>query len=451
MFVLLGMRTCALARRECVVCVDPPRQVSGHVEGHDVRLYGSIFSRQVHEGGAKAIPVARTPNDVLSRRRWAFVIVFGLHGCLTMEALRKAKLRFARLRVHWDRFANSPRGEWILWTLRQVLTAIVVGYLIYQMATIGWNEIWRSMPRTPWFYVIFVGMYFTLPIFQALIFALIWGRSPFELFPPTLKKRVYNKDVLSYSGDVYLYFWARDRVRDWTDRELVHAIKDNAIISSVASTIVAFGLLAGFLFSGYVALPDSIAQNEILYLIGSLIVIAILIAVGVNFRALVFGLPGRILAAVFGLHIARLLTVMTLQILEWDVVVPEVDLEIWFTFLSLQIITGRIPFLPSRDLIFMAAGLELAGAVQVSKAAIAGVLGVHSVLDKTLNLIHFAAVSAWDRKTLEALSEMEDEMEADGTDPEAMLDADGESERPPDADSSAPSSDAGTAAPEKDG
>jgi hypothetical protein len=345
-----------------------------------------------------------------------------------MDFLAKAKIRSARLRVHWDRFAQSPHGEWILWGLRQVLTAAVVGYLVYRMTMIGWGEIWRSMPRTPWFYVIFAGMYLTLPIFQSLIFGLIWGRSPLELLPPAVKKRVYNKDVLSYSGDVYLYFWARERVADWTDSELMHAIKDNAIVSSVASTIVAFGLLAGFLFSGYVALPDTIAEHEVLYLIGAIIVAAIVIAVGVRFRTAVFGLAGRMLVAVFGLHIARLLVVMTLQILEWEVVVPEVDLEIWFTFLSLQIITGRIPFLPSRDLIFMAAGIELAGAVQVSKAAIAGVLGVHSVLDKTLNLLLFSAVSVWDRQTIDELEEMEPELPPDDAAPEATVrDGDGAS------------------------
>lgn len=324
-----------------------------------------------------------------------------------METAQKAKIRFARLRVHWNRFSQSRTGKWILWGLRQTLTVSVVAYLIYQMSQIGWAEIWSSMPRTPWFYVIFAAMYLTLPIFQALIFGLIWGRSPIELLPATVKKRVYNKDVLSYSGDVYLYFWARERVRDWTDRELLHAIKDNAIVSSVASTLVAFGLLAAFLFSGLVAIPDSIAEHEILYTGAAILVAAVLIGVGIKFRNSVFGLAGRMLGALFLLHIARLLAVMTLQILEWEVVVPGVELEIWFTFLSLQIITSRIPFLPSRDLIFMAAGIELAGAVQVSKAAIAGVLAVHSVLDKSVNLLMFGAVSVWDRKTIERLSEMD--------------------------------------------
>lgn len=339
-----------------------------------------------------------------------------------MDSVSKLKYRLARLRVHWNRFSQSPSGQWILWGLRQTLTAAIAGYLIYQMSRIGWAEIWASMPRTPWFYVIFAGMYLTLPIFQALIFALVWGRSPIELLPATVKKRVYNKDVLSYSGDVYLYFWARERIRDWSDTDLLHAIKDNAIVSSVASTIVAFGLLAAFLFSGLVAIPDAIAEHEVLYTVAAILVAAVLIGVGIKFRNSVFGLAGRVLGVLFMLHIARLLVVMTLQILEWKVVVPGIELEIWFTFLSLQIITGRIPFLPSRDLIFMAAGIELAGAVQVSKAAIAGVLGVHSVLDKSINLLMFAAVSAWDRKTIEKLSEMDAPPDPDtrlGSDEEA--------------------------------
>jgi hypothetical protein len=321
-------------------------------------------------------------------------------------------MRFARLRVLWTRFAESDRGEWILWGLRQLVTAGVVGYLIYQMSTIGWGEIWQSMPRTPWFYVIFLGMYFTLPIFQAFIFGFIWGRSPLELLPPALKKRVYNKDVLGYSGDFYLYFWARDRVRDWSDGDLLHSVKDNAIMSAVASTLVAFGLLAGFLFSGYVALPAFIARHDILYSVGTVSVVIIIVAVAVNFRSVVFGLAGRVLGVIFGLHIVRLLIVMGLQVLEWEVVVPEVGLDVWFTLLSLQIITGRIPFLPS-DLIFMSAGIELAGAIQVSRAAIAGVLGVHALLDRGLNLLLFSAVSIWDRKTLERLSDAEVEVSLD--------------------------------------
>jgi len=314
-----------------------------------------------------------------------------------MTIRQKLRIRVARLRVWWRQFADSQRGQRILWWLRQLLTAAVVAYLVYRLSQIGWVEIWQSLPRTPWFYIIFAGMYLILPTFQALIFGLIWSLSPLKIFPASLKKRVYNKDVLSYSGDVYLYFWARERL-ERPGREIMHAIKDNAIVSSVTSTLVAFGLLAAFLFSGVVAVPEIVGDNGMLYVAGTALVLGVLIAAGVRFRRNVFWLSGRLLIGISALHFVRLLAVMSLQVLEWEVVIPEVELEVWFTYLAVQIMVTRIPFLPSRDLVFLAFGIELAGAVQVSKAAIAGVLGVHSVLDKGLNLLLFSAVSAWDRR-----------------------------------------------------
>ena len=314
-----------------------------------------------------------------------------------MTVRQKLRIRVARLRVWWRQFADSDRGQRILWWVRQCLTAAVAGYLIFRLSQIGWVEIWQELPRTPWFYIIFAAMYLILPTFQALIFGLIWSLSPLKIFPASLKKRVYNKDVLSYSGDVYLYFWARERLKR-PGREIMHAIKDNAIVSSVTSTLVAFGLLAAFLMSGAVAVPAIVGANSTLYVVGTALVLGVLVAAGIRFRQNVFWLSGQMLIGISALHFTRLIAVMSLQVLEWEVVIPEVSLEVWFTYLAVQIMVTRIPFLPSRDLVFLAFGIELAGAVQVSRAAIAGVLGVHSVLDKGLNLLLFTAVSAWDRR-----------------------------------------------------
>ncbi len=320
----------------------------------------------------------------------------------------KFRMRLRRLRVRWRRFSTSRWGKRIQGAARQMLTVGIIGYLVYRMSLIGWGNIWDSLPRTPWFYVIFGAFYLCLPFFQALIFGTIWSQRLWKLFPASLKKRVYNKDVLSYSGDVYLYFWGR-RNLDLPARKVLHHIKDNAIVSSVASTFVGFGLLALFLFSGYIALPDFIARHEVAYSIG-----AVAVAVGggiaaINFRQTVFLLPSRLLLTIFGLHLVRLFVTQGLHVLEWNVVIPEVDLQVWCTFLAVQIITTRIPLLPSRDLIFLAAGIELAGIVQVPKAAIAGLLGVHSVLDKSLNLLLFAAVSLWDRESMDGMPAPEDE------------------------------------------
>ncbi len=335
------------------------------------------------------------------------------------QPLRKS---FQRWRARWRAFAATQRGKRTIKAGRYALTAAVLGYLGYRLTTIGWESIWTALPRTPWFYIIFLGMYLTLPIFQAVIYGLIFGLPVREIFPAALKKRVYNKDVMSYSGEVYLYFWARDRV-EMSGRAIMHGIKDNAIVSSITSTLVAFGLLAVFFFSGLVVLPPFIAGHQIAYIVGAAVVGAVLVGVGIKFRRTILQLPGTTILALFGLHFMRLVIVQGLQVTQWEVVAPEIDLNIWFTFLAVQIIGNSIPLIPSRDLVSVAAAIEVARAVQVPQALIAGLMGVHSLLDKTLNLILFAAVSVWDKESLQPVSKANEWPEGLGPDaPDAAHD-----------------------------
>jgi hypothetical protein len=327
------------------------------------------------------------------------------------------RMRLARLRVHWRRFSSSRGGRRVLWGGRQVLTLGIAGYLVYRMSVIGWTDIWQSLPRTPWFYVVFLGIYLTIPVFNALAFGLIWGRGVLGLLPAMLKKRVYDKDVLDRSGDVYVYFWGRTHV-DRTDRELLHHVKDNAIASAVASTLLAVLLLAGGLSLGYVPLPAAIADHGWAYGGAGVVVLLLLGAAGVRFRRTVFLLPARMLGLLFVVHLARVLVQKTLLLVEWSVALPTIGLEVWIVFLAVQIVTSRIPLLPSRDLIFMAAGIELAGAVAVPKAAIAGLLGVHSVLDKALNLAVFAGVTAWERRGVAGVADVLDTASVTAAEPE---------------------------------
>jgi hypothetical protein len=53
----------------------------------------------------------------------------------------------------------------------------------------------------------------------------------------------------------------------------------------------------------------------------------------------------------------------------------------------------------------------MAGALEISRAAIAGLFVVQSVLDKCTNLIAFIVVSLWDRRTLDRFLEPDGESE----------------------------------------
>ena len=102
---------------------------------------------------------------------------------------------------------------------------------------------------------------------------------------------------------------------------------------------------------------------------------------------------------VFGTHFGRLALVSLLQILQWSIVLPGVEMTVLFTFLSIQIIASRIPLLPARDLVFLGAAVEMTSVLDVSSAEVAGMLAVVSVLDKLVNLVLFSAVSFLERRS----------------------------------------------------
>jgi len=86
-----------------------------------------------------------------------------------------------------------------------------------------------------------------------------------------------------------------------------------------------------------------------------------------------------------------------LMIVQWAVVIPNTPLSIWFTFLAIIIVVNRIPFIPSRDLVFMWAGIELSRALNMATAAVAGMLLVSSALKKVTNLILFLLINYYSK------------------------------------------------------
>ena len=86
------------------------------------------------------------------------------------------------------------------------------------------------------------------------------------------------------------------------------------------------------------------------------------------------------------------------QILQWHIVLPDISLEVWFTFLSVNIVISRIPFLPSQDLVATGTNIEVAKVLNSPVAAVTGLFIVHNVLDKILNLAFFIYYS-WREQT----------------------------------------------------
>jgi hypothetical protein len=105
----------------------------------------------------------------------------------------------------------------------------------------------------------------------------------------------------------------------------------------------------------------------------------------------------RTALSVAAIYLGRQLVGMALQIAQWAVALPNVGLRTWFTFGAASTIVSRIPVIPNKDLIFVSAGIGLAGILNISSASVAGMLLVISALRRLLHFGLFTTISVWER------------------------------------------------------
>ncbi|HYW36444.1 MAG TPA: hypothetical protein VE868_13630 [Balneolaceae bacterium] len=278
-------------------------------------------------------------------------------------------------------FFKTKRGKNVLkWSQRFVNTA-VLGWLIYQLSTIGWEKFWQSLPTNPLFYVLFLFIFLQLPLFEVFIYRITWKFEILKSIPIFILKRVYNKDVMGYSGELYFFVWAKKTLK-LRSKEIFNVIKDNNIISSVASTFLSIALLAAFLFTGQIKIIRHIASQNRTYFIAGVILVIIIIALFIKFRHYVISMSLQMAYKIFGIQLLRMLLGQFVNLLMFYIVLPDVPLYIWFTFIAAQIIISRIPFLPSRDFIFAGLSISMAGSMAISQQAIAGIVITKGVLNK---------------------------------------------------------------------
>ena len=301
--------------------------------------------------------------------------------------------RLKQLSERWKAFAATPRGKWTVKALRTSFAVAVLSVLAYQVTRIGWSAVLNALPTNPLYYVLLLAMYFLLPVTEAWIYAKLWGLKVGQCLSVMIRKRVLNVDMIGYSGEVYLFLWARDRVA-MAARSIMAIVKDNLIVSSAASLGAAALLIGVFLLTGQINLDAFVSNANPYYAALSAVVIALLSAIAFRFRGVLFSLPQRTIAALGAAHLSRFLTGYVLQILQWWVVIPTASFETWAVLLVVFVLINRIPFMPSSDLVFVTAGVGLTPMLDIPVAPVVSMLLVRSAGDRLLNLAFFAG-SVW--------------------------------------------------------
>lgn len=296
------------------------------------------------------------------------------------------------------RFSRSDRGKLAGKLFSYLVQAGIIMYLLYELTRIGWTNFFAALPTTPWFYLLFLVLYIALPVAEIFCYKQSWEIGFWESLPTFIKKRVYNKNLFAYSGEVSVFAWIRRKSTE-SEKEIFEVIRDNNIMSSVASTTVVFGLLIFFVVSGKIALMEYLSnQYDTVVIVTTVVIAIILVLTAYRLRRYFFSMPAKIAWVIFSIHSFRMVLINIVQVLMWFVVMPDVSLNIWFTFLSVQLLISRVPFLPSRDLFYIGASLEVSNYINVSAAGIAGLMVAQNVMDKLLNLVLFSLISFTERK-----------------------------------------------------
>lgn len=293
-------------------------------------------------------------------------------------------------------FAQSPVGKKGLRWMRLIFITGIIGLLVYQLSRIGWMEVLRSLPVQPAFYVLLLAMYFLLPISESLIYGRLWHVRAWDCLSIMLRKRVLNMDIVGYSGEVYLFSWAKSRLAEGP-RRIMATIKDNLIVTSGASIVAASSLLAGLLVTGHLRVSDLVADPNPVYVAVGAFAAGLLASLAYRFRRVLFSLPRRTIAWIAGVHTARFFLGYALQVAHWWVVIPSASFETWAVLLTVSVLINRIPFLPSSDLVFVSAGAGLTPLLGIPVAPVVGMLLVRSATDRLLNLIFFTT-SVWQER-----------------------------------------------------
>jgi hypothetical protein len=306
-----------------------------------------------------------------------------------------AQERLVKYQQRWYKFEKSDRGKRILRILRACILILILIYLGNKLFQLGWQAIWDNLPTQISFYLLFLLLYFSIPVTELFLYRLFWKYDLVKSFPAFIKKRIFNTDVLGYSGEVYFFNWARENINH-KEIQLAETIRDNNIVSSLASTTITITLLVIFIHNGHTAIMNYIGRLDNRYFLLAIMMVIILVPLVLRFRKYIFSMPIKTALVVYTIQIFRMSLGQVFQIAQWAVVLPSVPLTTWITYAAIAILLARIPFPSNKKLIFMGVGVEIASALGIPEAAMFSLLGTVVALNKMFNFSLFLLMAIAD-------------------------------------------------------
>lgn len=292
----------------------------------------------------------------------------------------------------WRALADRPAAKVAGKVGRIAFFVGMIAWMALKVRAIGWREVVASLPVNPLFYILFVVGFLILPASEIAVFRTIFARPLPGGFPIYIRKRILNSALVGYSGELYLFVWLR-RTIGLPTKTIAIGLKDNAILSALASGVVTLLLLVSFAAAGdarrIAAWLDPGPALLIAGVLGAIFVAPLLF----RLRTQLIALPMRRMAQVMAIHGARIVASVLLQATQWAVVLPQEPWSVWLVFLTAQMVISRLPVIPNRDLLFLSAALEMSGTIHGPREAMAGLLLAGGALTQGSNLLFYLLTS----------------------------------------------------------
>ena len=271
----------------------------------------------------------------------------------------------------------------------------VIGTVLYrQLRDLDWSEVLRSLPASPWFYVLFLVRFFNLPVVETLCYSVVWSTNLFRYFGTFLMKYILNTAVAGATGDVYFMMWAV-RTLGITYRRAFSAVKDVTLLSAAAANAVAVLVLAGYFASGDVSLAESVNSGVVNAVVGVTLGAAALSLLLLAFRGKVLAVSTKVMWQIIGLHTYRSAGDLVALGLQWTAGLPGTTFGDWITLLIVALLIARTPGIPAKDFVFLSLALALGKTVDAGQTEVTAMLLADTALRQAALVPSFIVGALW--------------------------------------------------------
>jgi len=286
---------------------------------------------------------------------------------------------------------------------------IVIGTVLYrQLRGTDWPEVLRSLPSSPWFYVLFLARFFLQPTVEVLCYTAVWGINLARYFGVFLVKLVMNTSVAGMSGDVYFLVWAVRTLRI-SYRKAFSGVKDVTLLSAAAANIVAVIVLGGYLVFGDLTLMQTVRPAALGIIIGVTLAAALLSLLVILFRGKVLAVRTSTMWRIIGYHLVRSGGNLVLLGMQWTVGLPGSVFTAWISLLVVDLLVQRTPFIPAREFLFLSLALALADTIDAPQAQVTALFLADTAMRQMVVVPSLIAGFLWKSKPQPLPLDPEDE------------------------------------------